>query len=155
MSQMNQVNRNCQMQRAACGANPQNSSQNCAQNCGQGYPQNYGQGGPQSYSQGYPQSRIQKNSALESMSQKQLLQHIHEVGFAVDDVLLYLDTHPCDGEALAYCGKMTSMRKEAVQAYSRRFGPLTVECAGENADGSWEWIAQPWPWETMSKGGCR
>ena len=33
---------------------------------------------------------------------KDLLQWINVVSFAVDDVKLFLDTHPCDQNALAY-----------------------------------------------------
>ena len=33
---------------------------------------------------------------------EKLLQRINEVSFAVNDILLYLDTHPCCQEALAF-----------------------------------------------------
>ena len=36
----------------------------------------------------------------ENRSGKQLLNRINQVSFAVDDLLLYLDTHPCDERAL-------------------------------------------------------
>ncbi len=32
----------------------------------------------------------------------QMLRYIQELGFAIDDVVLYLDTHPTDEEALKY-----------------------------------------------------
>ena len=38
----------------------------------------------------------------QQMSQKQLLQWINMVSFAVNDITLYLDTHPDDEEALNY-----------------------------------------------------
>ena len=38
-------------------------------------------------------------------SRKELLNHINTVSFAVDDIQLYLDTHPDDEEALAYFHK--------------------------------------------------
>ena len=34
--------------------------------------------------------------------QKSLLNEINECSFAVNDMLLYLDTHPCDEAALSY-----------------------------------------------------
>ncbi len=142
MNQMNQMNRGCQMQHGNYAANAQNCNYTAnAQNC--------------NYAANTQNCGCQKNSAYESMSQAQLLHHINEVSFAVDDVLLYLDTHPCDCEALAYCDQMTVMRNEAVKVYSRRFEPLTVDCTGECEGSRWKWIMQPWPWETMSKGGCR
>ena len=43
-------------------------------------------------------------------SREKLLHYIDMVSFAVDDVLLYLDTHPCDQDALAYfCLLYTSL----------------------------------------------
>ncbi|MDO4522260.1 MAG: spore coat protein CotJB [Eubacteriales bacterium] len=89
------------------------------------------------------------------MSQIQLLNHINEVSFAVDDLLLYLDTHPGDMQALTYCQKMIKSRKVAMDVYSARFAPLTIDCTVESSSNRWEWIMQPWPWEPKQKGGCR
>ena len=36
------------------------------------------------------------------VNRNDLLTHINHVSFAVDEVKLYLDTHPCDREALSY-----------------------------------------------------
>ena len=60
----------------------------------------------------------------------QLLNIIDQTSFAMDDVLLFLDTHPCDQQALSY-----------YQAMAR---------AVNSASGYWSWIQGPWPWE----GGC-
>lgn len=92
---------------------------------------------------------------LESMSRCELLQHINEVSFAVDDILLYLDTHSCDTDALAYAKQMTAKRKKAMSVYAGKFGPLTVDCTNERECSNWEWVMQPWPWEPTQKGGCR
>ena len=35
------------------------------------------------------------------MNRQELLNHINQASFAVDDVKLYLDTHPCDTDALS------------------------------------------------------
>ena len=34
--------------------------------------------------------------------QHHLLMYIDQISFALDDTVLFLDTHPCDTEALAY-----------------------------------------------------
>ncbi len=44
-------------------------------------------------------------------SQKQLLNRIDQVSFAVNDMILYLDTHPCDEKALTYCRELVQERK--------------------------------------------
>ena len=36
------------------------------------------------------------------MNRRQLMDQINQVSFAVDEVKLFLDTHPCDREALNY-----------------------------------------------------
>lgn len=95
------------------------------------------------------------DSAYESMSQAQLFNLINEVSFAAYDAMLYLDTHPCDSSALSYHQKMTRQRKEAMSVFARRFYPLTADCTVEADSTRWEWVSQPWPWEPMTKGGCR
>lgn len=100
-----------------------------------------------------PSCRQKMNYA--SMNQAQLLNHINEVSFAAYDAVLYLDTHPTDCEALSYYNQMQEMRNEAVSVYSNRFAPLTLDFAAECGSNQWEWIMQPWPWESMCKGGCR
>lgn len=85
----------------------------------------------------------------------QLLNYIDEVSFAVDDMLLYLDTHPFDTDALSYHREMVSRRRAALDIFARRFGPLTIDTTNEISGNSWEWVMQPWPWEPMQKGGCR
>ena len=39
----------------------------------------------------------------QNCSGRQLLDRIDQVSFAVNDMNLYLDTHPCDEKALVYC----------------------------------------------------
>ena len=62
----------------------------------------------------------------------ELLEWINVVSFAVDDVKLFLDTHPCNMEALEY---FEEFKKQRVQALKEH----------------WTWIHEPWPWQ---KGGC-
>ena len=44
---------------------------------------------------------------------KDLLERINAVSFAVDDVKLYLDTHPEDMEALVYFQEYSKMKDNA------------------------------------------
>ena len=72
-----------------------------------------------------------------SMNRNQLMEHINQVSFAVDEVKLYLDTHPCDNDAL--------------KQYASAYGPLTVDTADYSCAERWNWINEPWPWQ---EGGC-
>ncbi len=78
--------------------------------------------------------------------QKKLFDYIHEIGFSQYDLLLYLDTHPDDAEALSYYRQLTEARKNAVYEYQKKFAPLRAE--NEPVSGSnWKWSTTPWPWE--------
>ncbi len=79
------------------------------------------------------------------MNQKQLLMYITQVSFALDDVVLFLDTHPCDKDALEYYQKTKELREEAVNKYNREFGPLTTDSVNDSY--RWSWVDAPWPWE--------
>ena len=65
----------------------------------------------------------------QQMSQKQLLQWINMVSFAVNDITLYLDTHPDDEEALNYLKHYKELRKQGLRAYADQYGPLTIDSA--------------------------
>lgn len=76
-----------------------------------------------------------------------LMKQINESSFAMDDVLLFLDTHPDHAAAMQYYRNVVSMRKHAMDAYECEYGPLLVEnVKGQN----WDWVTEKWPWE----GGC-
>lgn len=85
-------------------------------------------------------------------NKEQLLQLINEVSFAKDDILLYLDTHPNDEQALEFFHENECIRQRALQEYASCFGPLTIDTANDTCSNSWEWVMQPWPWEP--KGRC-
>ena len=76
-----------------------------------------------------------------------LMKQINEASFAMDDVSLYLDTHPNCSNALRYYKEAVTMRKSAMDAYERQFGPLMIENV---TCGEWNWVTEKWPWE----GGC-
>ena len=80
----------------------------------------------------------------------ELLEWINIVSFAVDDVKLFLDTHPCNMEALEYFEEFKKQRVQALKEYAKYYGPLTVYTASPCSD-NWTWIQEPWPWQY---GGC-
>lgn len=82
---------------------------------------------------------------------KELLREINEASFAVDDVKLFMDTHPCDEEAMNYFQECSQRRSELMKKYSKMYGPLTVDYADMSCMEQWNWICEPWPWQ---EGGC-
>lgn len=86
-------------------------------------------------------------------SREQLLRQIDEVSFAVNDIHLFLDTHPCDEKAMEYYREMAEKRRELMKKYAKMYGPLTVDDAIFSDSATWQWMEQPFPWE--QEGGCR
>lgn len=80
-------------------------------------------------------------------TKQELMNQINEASFAMDDILLFLDTHPHDQNAMQYYRNAVAMRKNAMDAYERQFGPLMVDSVTGN---DWDWVTEKWPWE----GGC-
>lgn len=80
------------------------------------------------------------------MTQKEKLHcTIQMYSFALDEIKLYLDTHPCCRHGLEYYHKYKKLYNDAVDEYIRLYGPLRadqVECKD-----NWTWINEPWPWE--------
>lgn len=86
------------------------------------------------------------NCSCKRMSREQLLDWINMISFAVIETSLYLDTHPCDVEALKFFDECIQMRKIAISEYSEQYEPLTLDLAGGNQN-NWRWVMSPWPWE--------
>lgn len=82
-------------------------------------------------------------------SKEALLHWIDMVSFAVNDISLYLDTHPQDQEALSYFANYSSLRRQAMEDFSKAFYPLTIDTA-QDSQQQWDWALSPLPWE----GGC-
>jgi len=82
---------------------------------------------------------------LMNLCRDDLLKVINEVSFAMYDCCLFLDTHPMDSCALDYFQKMKKKRKAAMDIYTRKFGPLVLDCAGDGC--TWDWGQEPLPWE--------
>ena len=84
---------------------------------------------------------------------KELLQFIDQVSFAIDDLLLFLDTHPKEKRALEYYSELSARRNELLEKYAKFYGPLTIDTGNDSDLKSWQWMEQPFPWE--QEGGCR
>lgn len=76
---------------------------------------------------------------------KKLFRDIQIVSFAIDDIKLFLDTHPQNEEAMNYFRHYRDIMETMVAKYTEQYGPLTVN--DSKAEESWEWVYTPWPWE--------
>lgn len=86
-------------------------------------------------------------SCSNTQARAQLLNSINEISFTVNDISLYLDTHPCDQNALSYYKDAVARRKQLMSEYAKVCGPLTVDDASIDTGTLWNWMEQPFPWE--------
>lgn len=73
------------------------------------------------------------------------LSELQALGFAVQELALYLDTHREDTEALELYRDYQKMYQHCAEEYQRMFGPLNHMSISESPN--YEWLDDPWPWE--------
>jgi len=79
------------------------------------------------------------------MERYKLFQWINMVSFAVNDITLYLDTHPDDQQALDYFNHFKALRTDALKEYASKYTPLTIDTA--TPENYWTWWSSEMPWE--------
>ena len=70
-------------------------------------------------------------------SKKELLHAIGEASFVLDDLRLYLDTHPDCPEALALFSEFQNRREALVHQFEKSYGALSSY--GPNEADTWIW----------------
>ncbi len=73
----------------------------------------------------------------------EMIQKIRSLEFAINELALYLDTHPNDQKALCLHRKYCKEVKELKDKYQKVYGPLTINYPCNK----WRWLEEPWPWE--------
>ena len=79
-------------------------------------------------------------------SREKLLRTVQEYAFAVQEAVLYLDTHPDDKNAQVYFDRYNDLLQKAVQEYEAQEGPLSTNYIEASKSG-WTWINGPFPWQ--------
>lgn len=77
-----------------------------------------------------------------------LLKKLSAAQFAVWELQLYLDTHPCDQNAVELCKKHSEDANRLYKEYTEKYGALKKECCNTT-----EWLSNPWPWD-ITGGDC-
>ena len=80
------------------------------------------------------------------MSRKELLHHIGKISFTMDDLRIFLDTHPDCGDALKRFNKLAEERTKLVCKFEEHYGPMNFY-NNNVCDKNWRWVDAPWPWE--------
>ena len=79
--------------------------------------------------------------------QRSMLIKVQEMQFVALELNLYLDTHPCDKDALNDFNCAVEKLKKYKQAYEQVYGPLLNSGMSGLAKETWQWVDCPWPWQ--------
>ncbi len=74
---------------------------------------------------------------------REMINQIKSYDFAINELALYLDTHPEDEKALCLHRRYCKEVKELKDKYQKVYGPLTINYPCNK----WRWLEEPWPWE--------
>lgn len=72
------------------------------------------------------------------------LSELMALDFAIQELALYLATHPDDGEVLDLYWSYVRLGKQGRDKYVEQYGPL---CLTDITPGSFKWLDDPWPWD--------
>lgn len=82
-----------------------------------------------------------------SEERKKMLCRLQEMEFVAIELNLYLDTHPCDTEAINDYNCAVKMIKKLKKEYEDAYGPIMHFGMGGTSEEPWQWVEEPWPWE--------
>ena len=88
---------------------------------------------------------INPNMANKPMDKRSLMMRIYELGLALTETVMFLDTHPTDPEAINFYCEVKEKYNQAVETYSECYGPLLA--SNVSNENYWMWVATPMPWE--------
>ena len=85
---------------------------------------------------------------MNMVNQKELpmtpMAELQTMGFVLQELALYLDTHRDDKEALEVFRAFQKLYAKGREKYEKECGPLNHMSAMENG---YDWLNDPWPWE--------
>lgn len=78
--------------------------------------------------------------------QAKILTKIDALGFAMNDLNLYLDVFPNNQDMINLFNQYRNQKENLTNEYESKYGPLTI---GSNSLDSypWAWNELPWPWD--------
>lgn len=73
------------------------------------------------------------------------LSELQMLGFALQDLALYLDTHRDDKEALEVYRNYQKIYHKGMMEYNAEYSPMNHGMPTDSKD--YNWLNDPWPWE--------
>ncbi|MFP3155306.1 spore coat protein CotJB [Lachnospiraceae bacterium ZAX-1] len=91
----------------------------------------------------------EKACAKKLTEQEQLMEQINEVSFLLNDLVLYIDTHETQPEALKLFHEKGKERAQLMETFAAKFYPLTLACIAkcEDQERISLWSQGPIVWE--------
>lgn len=83
------------------------------------------------------------NNVNNRVTREQMRRELQEIDFTIQELALYLDTHPEDTRAICMHNEYAKKYRKLSDEYQKIYGPLTIMFPCN----SWRWLEQPWPWE--------
>lgn len=74
----------------------------------------------------------------------ELLKQITSTRFVLEDLALYLNTHPMDKAVIEKHNFYAMQYKSLKETYEMHYGMLSHTACSPYP---WQWINEPWPWE--------
>lgn len=84
-------------------------------------------------------------TAAAAVNREELMKRIQEVQFTMIDLMLYLDTHPCDSFAVERYNMAAEELHDLQMLYSEKFGPIMWGSINEGD--TWLWAEEDFPWD--------
>lgn len=85
---------------------------------------------------------------MNMINQKELpmtpMAELQTMGFVLQELALYLDTHRDDKEAFEVFRSFQKLYAKGREKYEKECGPLTYM---SEMDNGYDWLNDPWPWE--------
>ena len=78
---------------------------------------------------------------------KMLLKRLKALQFAKPELVLFLDTHPQNHQAMSLLEEYRRRYRDTLAAYEAKYGKLVITVDDAEPCQSWAWINDPWPWE--------
>ncbi len=86
---------------------------------------------------------MDNSCSCQNTGKKEMLHKIMSLNFAINDLSLYLNTHPTDSQAICKHNEYVKEVEKLTEEYQKLYGPLTINFISD----TWDWIDEPWPWE--------
>ena len=75
---------------------------------------------------------------------------LRALAFVIQELGLYLDTHPDDSEAFALFQSYVALEQRARETFLEKVGPLTMTDSARAS--RYTWSDGPWPWQYREEG---